>query len=255
MTQHPTLEVLFTPAEFAALADRDLRETVCVVFDVLRATSTMVAALANGAKAMVPVEEISDALAQRKKYPGALLAGERGGMRIQAGLTGGIDFDLGNSPREFRRETVAGKTIIMTTTNGTKALRACMGARRVLAGSFLNLQAMADFLTKEPPSDLLLVCGGTGEQAAYEDALCAGALCDLFWEQYGEDSIADSALMARNLFLHEEDGLVTAFQQSRNARNLLKYPELRDDVTYCAQRDLFDLVPQMGQDGRVISRG
>ena len=85
-----TLEVLFTPAEFAALPQRDLRRTVCVVFDILRATSTMVTALANGAAAVLPVAEIAEALAARAHLPDALLAGERDGFRICADLTGGV---------------------------------------------------------------------------------------------------------------------------------------------------------------------
>src|SRR5882762_9621943 len=101
-----SLEVLFTPAEYNALSQRDLGDTVCVVFDVLRATSTMVTALASGASAIIPVAEISEALAIRQKQPAVLLAGERDGMRIRAEQTGGTDFDLGNSPREYIRERV-----------------------------------------------------------------------------------------------------------------------------------------------------
>src|SRR5262245_15426629 len=138
-----TLEVLFTPADFAGLKQRDLADTVCVVFDVFRATSSMIAALANGATAIVPVSEIPDALEFRRRDPQTLLAGERDGVRILAAQTGGIDFDLGNSPREFVREKVAGKTIAMTTTNGTRALQSCARAKQVLIGSFLNLRATA----------------------------------------------------------------------------------------------------------------
>src|ERR1700759_945366 len=96
-----SIEVLFAPAEFAALASRDLSQNVCVVFDIFRATSTIVTALANGAEAVIPVREIPDALAIRRDRPEVLLAGERDGLRIGAKLTGGIEFDLGNSPREF----------------------------------------------------------------------------------------------------------------------------------------------------------
>src|SRR5262245_27463045 len=115
-----TLEVLFTPADFDALTRRNLNDALCVVFDVFRATSSMVTALANGAAAVVPVAEISDALSIRRKQPDILLAGERDGVRILAPISGGIDFDLGNSPREFTRDAVAGKTIVTTTTNGTR---------------------------------------------------------------------------------------------------------------------------------------
>jgi len=140
------IEVILTPAELPALARRDLRETVCVVFDVLRATSTFVTALHNGAKAIIPVSEIAEALAIQKKQPDVLLGGERNSMRIRAGQSGGIDFDFGNSPREYTPEKVRGKTIVSTTTNGTRALRACAGAKMVLAASFLNLTATTRFI-------------------------------------------------------------------------------------------------------------
>src|SRR5258705_11320215 len=126
------LEAEFSPAEFAVLRERDLSRTVCVVFDVLRATTSMVSALANGAEAIIPVSEISEALAIRQQRPQVLLAGEREGLRIRGNLTGGVEFDLGNSPREFTAEKVQGRTIVMTTTNGTRALRASSGARPLL---------------------------------------------------------------------------------------------------------------------------
>src|SRR6266496_4628461 len=112
-----SIEVLFSPAESSALAQRDLGRTACVVLDILRATTSMMAALANGAEAIVPVAEISEALAIKEERPEVLLAGERNGLRIRADQTGGVDFDLGNSPREFLADKVRGKTIVMTTTN------------------------------------------------------------------------------------------------------------------------------------------
>ncbi|HMC26688.1 MAG TPA: 2-phosphosulfolactate phosphatase, partial [Verrucomicrobiae bacterium] len=126
-----TLEVILTPAEFGPLRERDLSQTVCVVFDILRATTTMITALANGADSIIPVEQIGEALEVRRQRPNVLLAGERDGVRIRANQTGGIEFDLGNSPREFSAEKVQGKTIVMTTTNGTRALRACATAKTV----------------------------------------------------------------------------------------------------------------------------
>src|SRR4051812_1670351 len=99
LSQGRTLEVLFTPAEFAVLPQRNLAGAVCVVFDVLRATTSMVAALGNGADAILPVSDIPEALEVARQHPGVLLAGEREGLRIRAALTGSVDFDLGNSPR------------------------------------------------------------------------------------------------------------------------------------------------------------
>jgi 2-phosphosulfolactate phosphatase len=246
-----TLEVLFAPAEFAALKDRDLRETVCIVFDVLRATSTMITALANGAEAIIPVAEIPEALEVRKARAGTLLAGERNGLRISASLTGSIDFDLGNSPREFTSERIGGKTVAMSTTNGTRALRACAAARAVLPGSVLNLGALARYLKAQKPSSLLLVCSGTIDQVSYEDVLGAGALCERIWAEYEGGSIADSALMARRLFRLESKDLFAGISSSRNGRRLLGIPELREDVAFCARPDVYDFIAQLDSEGVV----
>ncbi len=235
------LEVLFTPADFSTLQGRDLTDTACVVFDVLRATSTMVTAVANGAVAILPVCEISEALAVRRSHPGVLLAGERDGFRIRRELTGDVDFDLGNSPREFVPEVVSGKTIVMTTTNGTRGLRACQGAGLVLAASFLNLGAVARCLAQSSFARLCLVCSGTFEQAAYEDVLAAGALCDAVWESLASGGdISDSAQIARQIYLADQANLGQAVLRSRNARRLLSRSELRDDVPFCLQRDRYD---------------
>jgi 2-phosphosulfolactate phosphatase len=246
-----TLEVLFAPAEYALLRERDLRQSVCVVFDILRATSTMVTALGNGAAAVVPVAEISEALNIRKRQPEVLLAGERDGLRIEGHLTGGVGFDRGNSPREFTAARVRGRTIVMTTTNGTRALQACAPAAKVLLGSFLNLRTTAESIEQQSPSHLLLVCSGTLDQAAYEDVLGAGALCQLLWPRYTAGAVADSAHIARRLFLLEQNDLLAAVTHSRNGRRLMAQPDLRDDVPFCIQRDLYHLVAELGKDGSV----
>lgn len=249
-----SLEVLFTPAESATLARRDLAKTFCVVFDVLRATTTMITALWNGADAILPVEEITEALAARAQQPGVLLAGERDGVRIGSELTGGPGFDLGNSPREFLPAVVRGKVIVMTTTNGTRALSSCRKAQTTLAASFLNLAATAQLIHQRNPVQLLIVCSGTLNQAAYEDVLGAGALCELVWAQYQDGSLADSAHVAREIFLQASGDLLSAISRSRNARRLLSKKELREDVAFCLQRDLMPMVAALGKDG-LVRRG
>lgn len=247
-----SLEVLFTPAEFETLASRDLSGTACVVFDVLRATSSMVTALANGAEAIVPVSDIAEALAVRSAAPETLLAGERNGMRIRAEQTGSVDFDLGNSPREFTAEKVRGKTIAMTTTNGTRALKACAGTHTVLVGAFLNLGALTSWIARERPARLLIICSGTGTDASYEDTLGAGALCDAVWSVYSSGRVADSAQIAREIYLSARgDLLVAASCHARNARRLLEIPQLRDDVAFCLRPDAYPILASMGKDGRV----
>ena len=164
------VRTLLTPPEVAALRVRDLHDTVCVVFDVLRATSTLVAALANGARRVFPVLTVENARSlRRERLPDALLGGERGGVRIEG-------FDLGNSPREYLAAAVAGRDVITTTTNGTVALAACAHARTVLAAGLVNLDATAGWLlgNRSLPEKLLLVCAGTGNDFALEDGFAAG---------------------------------------------------------------------------------
>jgi 2-phosphosulfolactate phosphatase len=278
------IETILTPAELPALAQRDLRTTACVVFDVLRATSTFVTALHHGAKAIIPVSEIAEALAIKQKSPEVLLGGERNGIRISAG---GIDFDLGNSPREYTE--VRGKTIVSTTTNGTRALRACAGGQIVLAASFLNLMATAEFLRRNQFETILLICAGTGENQADEDVLAAGALCELLnapdsinplaadvnplhlkpgevkadshrllqpkgakREPLGRgEGVDDSTQVARQAWLSAKPDLLGMVRNAENARRLLAIPELREDVAFCLQRDIFPLVAKMESDGTI----
>ncbi|MGH7975362.1 MAG: 2-phosphosulfolactate phosphatase [Limisphaerales bacterium] len=262
------IDAVLSPLELPALAQRDLRETVCVVFDVLRATSTFVTALHNGAKEIIPVSEISEALAIQKNQPDVLLAGERDGVRIS---TNGIDFDLGNSPREFTREKIGGKTIVSTTTNGTRALRACAGAKIVLAASFLNLSATAKFLRQNNFENILIICAGTRENKADEDIIAAGSLCEILirWGETTDEpqvkgdngsrgrsphqkeflELSDSTQIALQAFTQAKSDLAAAISNSENARRLLAIPELRDDVAFCLQRDIFQLVAKMEADG------
>ncbi|HXG48369.1 MAG TPA: 2-phosphosulfolactate phosphatase [Methylomirabilota bacterium] len=248
-----SLEVVLSPAELAGLAGRDLSQTTCVVFDILRATTSMISALANGAEAIIPVAEIAEALALREKNPAVLLAGERDGWRITARQTGGVEFDLGNSPREFTAERVQGRTLVMTTTNGTRALRACAGARRVLVASFLNLRATANWLRQHQPARLIIVASGTGEEPALEDVLAAGALCEKVWPQYAGTGghVADSAEIARRLYPLMQNNLFEAMKNARNGRRLLGIPELRDDVWHCVQRETASFVAALFPGGAV----
>jgi 2-phosphosulfolactate phosphatase len=274
------LETILSPLELSALVGRDLRGTACVVFDVLRATSAFITALQNGAVEILPVAEIAEAVALRKANPQFLLAGERDGVRIRAAQSGGTDFDVGNSPREFTPERVSGKTIVSSTTNGTRALRACAGAETVLASSFLNLAATANFLRVRDFATVLLICAGTGNAVALEDVLAAGAMIDLLLAnspvipalslQKGEEercnapgqsdssiskfhpmAISDSSRIAHDLFVRLQPDLPAAVGASKNGRRLLSMPDLHDDVAFCAQRDVFQFVARMDRNGRL----
>lgn len=235
------VEAFLSPSDFAVLRGRDLTGTVAVVFDVLRATSTFVTALAHGARAVVPVETIEEALEARRRDPGVLLAGERNGLPIGADLTGETPFDLGNSPREFTAERVAERTIVSTTTNGTRALRACSGARAVFAASFLNLDATARHVERVSGGRVALVCAGTFEETALEDVLCAGA----FVERLRAKDLGDGARIALETWNRLGGELEAALAASRNGAKLLSIPGLAADVPFCARRDAVPVVAAM----------
>jgi 2-phosphosulfolactate phosphatase len=243
------VEVLFTPAEYRSLRQRDVSKSHCVVFDVLRATSVIVTALANGAESVVPVEEISEALQLRLRHPEVLLCGERNGMRIEKGMSSGVEFDLGNSPYEYTRERIGGRTIVTTTTNGTRALRACNAAKSVIAASFLNMSAAVEFVISHNPERLLLVCAGTGEATALEDVLCAGAFCEMLSETPFPPTMDDSAEIARRAYRDSMHDLPAAVGFSRNARRLMANSALHNDVEFCLRWNRFHLVPVLGKDG------
>lgn len=247
------LEVLLTPAEFALLPSRDLSGTACVVLDVLRATSTMLQALASGAESILPVRDIPTALAARREDPTVLLAGEREGLRIGSELTGGVEFDLGNSPREFVASRVGGRRLVMTTSNGTRAIDACQKAEAVVVTSFGNLTATARWLHQAGLTRVMVVGAGTLEHSAWEDVLGAGALVDRLWDSVQGGWIDDAARVVREVYRARRDDLVQAAGEGRNGRRLLSLPELADDVPLCFEVDRFEFVARRGRDGWIRS--
>lgn len=249
-----SIETIFTPAEFKALTQQSLKGVSCVVFDILRATTSMVTALGNGAEHILPVATIEEALSKKQSMPGALLAGERDGLRITAKLTGSADFEFGNSPREFTAEKVNGRPIIMTTTNGTRALRACMGADATFAACFLNMEATVVHLLESAPRKLLLVCSGTFEEAAYEDILAAGCMASRMLRHFPNATVCDSTLVARTIFKLNDSRLESALGEGRNGRRLLSRPELAKDVSVCAKMDQVPVVATMSAEGAVAVR-
>lgn len=246
------IDTVLTPAEFPALAARDLRRTTCVVFDVLRATSSMLTALHHGAASIVPVIEIEEALALKRQDDALLLAGERHGLRIGRELTGGIEFDCGNSPRDFPEALVKDKSIAWTTTNGTRALRACAHAEMILLGALVNLKSVAEVLDTLRPPNVLLVCAGTFETAAFEDIFAAGALVDAVRSLASKDGLSDAAQTAWHAFRHVFDDQELV-KSSLNARRLRSNPALAPDVPLCLARDSVPLTASMLRDGSVRS--
>ena len=248
-----SIEVLASPAEYQARAPQGYAGQACVVFDVLRATSVMVTGLAHGAAGFLPVAEISEAVAWHRKEPALLLAGEREGLRITAAQSGGVEFDLGNSPREYTTARIRGRTIVTTTTNGTRALRACATAEVVAVGAFLNLTATARWLVSQSFQRVVLVCAGTGESVALEDVLCAGALCDQLTKSQRDCHLDDAALLACGAYREAANNLLAVVSASKNGRRLSANPELRDDVAFCLRRDVYDLIGVRADDGTIRS--
>jgi 2-phosphosulfolactate phosphatase len=224
------LDVVLNPAEIALLPGRDLSGTTCVVFDVLRATSSMVTALAHGVTEIYPVCTIEEALALKAKVPGAVLGGERKGDRIRG-------FDMGNSPGEYTGLT--NRRIVTTTTNGTVALRACERAERVLVGALVNLGAVAAELRAGAPENVLLVCAGTFDTFALEDAYAAGRLI----AELADATRSDAAEMVAVLAERYPNAL-DALQLARNGRALTAAGR-QADVEWCAQISQYKIMGLM----------
>ena len=230
------VEIVLTPAEIALLPQQDLTGATCVVFDVLRATSTMLTALAHGARRIYPVRTVEEAHELCLHLPAALLGGERHGLRLEG-------FDLGNSPLEYTAERVADQDIVMTTTNGTVALQACAAAATVYAGAFLNLAALAAALNAPAltPEVLYLVCAGSGSQLALEDGLAAAALLSRLQPS---PPLSDAARLLEALHQAVGHDPLGILQSSSNGRRLAEIGLARD-VEYCAQVSHCDVVATM----------
>ena len=212
---HPMIvDAVIHPAELAHLAHRGIAETVCVVFDILRATSTMVTALEHGVEKIIPAASIEEALLLKQRYPHAVLGGERHGDKIAG-------FQLGNSPLEYLDQR--GATIISTTTNGTIALKACVGASVVLVGAILNLNALIKAINSLSPARLVAVCSGTGHGPALEDVWAAGALVEHFQTARCTDAASIALAVCKS-----HPNAAEALRASKNGRALQSRDKLKD---------------------------
>jgi 2-phosphosulfolactate phosphatase len=223
-----------------------LRGGIAVVADVLRATTTIVHALASGAEAIIPCATIDEARAIAKtKKKGIVLAGERGGKPISG-------FDIGNSPREFTPAVCKGKTIVMATTNGTPAIVAAAEAARILIGAFVNFSAVCEQLRTDA-RPVHIVCAGTDAEVSLEDTLLAGAIVDFLCET--EDvTLNDSARLAWDTFETNGALLDGALELGLGGRNLLGLG-YKHDIADAAKVDRFTLAPEVQRDPLRIERG
>ncbi len=229
------LPVLFEP--------EDVRSGVAVIIDVLRASTTITHALAHGARRVIPCAEVDEArqIARNTSAGEILLGGEREGLLIDG-------FHLDNNPFAYSADVVVGKTIVFTTSNGTRALLRAAGADRVLIGSFVNLQAVVNVLAADS-RPIHLVCAGTKGKITIEDSLCAGAIVNRLLAATGEleSQWADDQLrMALGLYRSESasaDTFRRAMRSGYGGRNCLRLG-FEDQIERAGTSDLFDIVPE-----------
>jgi 2-phosphosulfolactate phosphatase len=227
------MKISLKPTPAMLPADTALRHATVVVIDVLRATSTIAAALMAGAREVIPSGTIEEsvAIAHRLGTDRTLLGGERGAMKING-------FQLGNSPTEYTPEAVHGKTIVLTTTNGSVALLRARNAERVLCGALLNATAIARQLLTLAPEETLLLCSGSGGEFSLEDTLAAGAIATaMLAEADREITITDGARAALTLFHDFRHDLTGALRSSDHGR-ILSELGLDEDIRFCSQLDL-----------------
>jgi 2-phosphosulfolactate phosphatase len=228
------VEVVFTPEE---IKNRRLSDKLIVVIDVLRASSTIITALACGCRGVVPIlsPEQAKEKAQQFKKEEVLLGGEREGRKIKG-------FDLGNSPREYQKEIVEDRIIIFSTTNGVKTLERVRGAFRIIIASFLNLQATFNYCSKFQ-GDILLACAGKEGYFSLEDTVCAGMLINSLRDIYSDTcQEVDANLTAQVLYKKFGNNILEMLRKSQHGR-YLESIGLRKDLEFCSQLDIFNIVP------------
>lgn len=210
----------------------------CAVIDVLRATTSMICAIASGATEVVPVLDIELAKQLRAEEPSGntVLCGERKGIRIDG-------FDLGNSAQDFTPQHVAGKTLVFTTTNGTVAIHAARSAARIYLAALVNARAVVERLKDE--DRVVILCSGTDGMETGEDLLVAGCLVSRLCEIHPDSSLNAVAKRVRTLWESlPPDTVIDYFRQSGGGRNLIKLG-LGADIEDAAQLDMIDLAPQL----------
>lgn len=239
-TTKPTLYTCLSPA---LLHLYDIKNAVVVIIDVFRATSTIAAALNNGAKAVIPVNTVAKAIEISKRID-AIAAGERDGQ-IAEGL------QHGNSPLEYNREFVEGKTLVLTTTNGTKLLHMALdnNADTIISGSFPNLSSVCQFLVAQN-KNVVLGCAGWKDRYNLEDTLFAGAVISRIKEHFTIH--CDSSLTAEMLYEKNKHNLTEFAPNLTHYHRLVDRFGLIDDIKYCLTPDVADVLV-IYKDGKLIT--
>ena len=235
-----------------SIAPADVAGRVVVIIDVLRASTSIAAALANGARAVIPLETSEEVVTRAKAFErgDVKLAGERKMLAISG-------FDLGNSPKEFTREAVEGKTVVMTTTNGTPAIMNTAGARDVVIASYVNYTAILAMLRTalRGGTDVTIVCAGRERQFALEDAGCAGRYVFNASKRLGNATLElnDAAQACSLIDRKYGDQLTKLFEASEHGR-ALKEAGFGDDLIACAAIDSYPVIP-VYQDRQITKLG
>ena len=225
---------LFTSLSPALLHLFDLNNTIVVIIDVFRATTTIATALYNGAARVIPVAEVEECKRLGRQIDGSITAGEREGKVIE-----GLQY--GNSPAEYPREFVENKTLVLTTTNGTKLLHMAFakGCDEVVTGSFVNLTAVCSYLVKQN-KNVVLGCSGWKDRFNLEDTLFAGAVVDRVKERFTIHD--DSSLMATEMFKLRQKDLYDFIQLTTHWHRLSAYG-MQKDLQYCVSVDVANVLP------------
>jgi 2-phosphosulfolactate phosphatase len=226
---------LYTSVSPALLNLYDVGNAIVVIIDVLRATSTIATALHNGAKCVIPVDSVARCIELGRQIEG-ITAGERDG-KIAEGL------EYGNSPFEYPKEFVSGKTLVLTTTNGTKLLHMALerGAAEIVTGSFPNLSAVCDYLISAN-RNVLLGCAAWKDKVNMEDQLFAGAVIHRIKDYF--EINCDSSQMAETLYLEARSDLF-GFMKDKRASHYTRLSNygLEKDIQYCLTPDVANVLP------------
>lgn len=230
------IEVCFTPGEYNSFKGE---YEIVVVIDVLRATSAICAAFHFGVKSIIPVESIEEAIAYKEK--GYLVGAERKGEIVEG-------FNFGNSPFSFMKEELRGQEVVLTTTNGTKALALASDAETVVVGSLLNLDALCVWL-EEQEKNTLCLCSGWQDKFNLEDTICAGAISDYLIGTGKFKSDEDSSIAAKYLYLSAWVNPI-GYLKSSSHRRRLKNLNLNEDIKYCLTPNQTNVIPIL-KDGKL----
>lgn len=232
------------------MGPQEVQGRVVAMIDVLRASTTIATALGNGARTVIPFEDSEDAITRSKQLePGAfLLAGERRMLKLEG-------FDLGNSPGEHSAAVVAGKTVLLATTNGTRALLAVQGARDVVVASYVNLTGVSSMLRAalRGGADITIICAGQERQFALEDAACAGRYVSNVSRRLVDVELNDAALAATLIDRKYGDNLMRLFNTAAHGRALAA-AGFGEDLAACAAVDSFPVIP-IYQDRQITKLG